>query len=319
MPHGSGLRLRAREHADLRGGEFLSREIHALATTAVRNAAFAQAHNRLEARENQAPVSTASLCETPRKDWRFDGLRNLFFRKTDPTAHIPTGVEASPHGTWPEIGADRTACADAHARARETRRNNGQKIRRRAREQTNLRGGESLSRERHASATAAEDLRREFGRPPGSLHAEKATRGRPIFGRDAGLDATDSEGLISPVPEDQGIDFAQYFGTKIFRAANGRLRPVLARAAVTFRSLPIVRSGSPARIAPLALLICKSRAAAVPRLRALAEPDTAVRLARGAKPNRGSARRPLCRPEDSPFLALSLGTAIAISHSRILS
>jgi len=74
---------------------------------------------------------------------------------------------------------------------------------------------------------------------------------------------------------------------------------------------PNVRSGC-FRRAPLVLLICVARVAAVSGLRALAAPDAAAKLIRGAKPNRRPVRegRPFCRQ------ALSRMTAPAISLSR---
>ena len=261
---------------------------------------------RLEARENQAPVSTASLCEKPRKDWRFDGMRNCFSAKQIPPRIFQPVWKRRRMGRGRKsarIGRRAQMRMQEHARPGEITGREYSPARARANEFAR-RG--TLSRERHASATAAEDLRREFGRPPGCSRTPKKRRvGGQFSGRDAGLDTTDSEGLISPVPEDQGIDFAQYFGTKIFRAANGRLRPVLARAAVTFRSA----TDCPQRFA------CAHRASRIVDMQIASggcaaaaracRAGTAVRLARGAKPNRGSARRPLCRPEDSPFLALS--------------
>lgn len=50
-------------------------------TAAVRNCAQANARNRRESREDQAPVFARLSCETPRRDWGSGGLRHLFFAK----------------------------------------------------------------------------------------------------------------------------------------------------------------------------------------------------------------------------------------------
>ena len=128
--------------------------------------------------------------------------------------------------------------------------------------------------------------------------------------------AEDSAGRKSPAPKDQVIDSKRYFGAKKF----SRCEPAPAGSfdgpgAMIRRLLPHARSGSFRRPQkPLVLLICVARVAAVPGLRALAAPDAAAKLIRGAKPNRRPVRegRPFCRQ------ALSRTTAPAISLSRRL-
>jgi hypothetical protein len=50
-------------------------------TAAVRNGASAQARNRQETREYQAPVIAASSCRKPRTDWEFDVPQSLLSAK----------------------------------------------------------------------------------------------------------------------------------------------------------------------------------------------------------------------------------------------
>jgi hypothetical protein len=164
--------------------------------------------------------------------------------------------------------------------------------------------------------TEAEVLRRDFGRPSASPWMKKAEYAGALSGRDTGASAADSAGRKSPAPKDQVIDCKRYFGAKKF----SRCEPAPAGSfdgpgAMIRRLLPHARSGSFRRPQkPLALLICVARVAAVPGLRALAAPDAAAKLIRGAKPNRRPVRegRPFCRQ------ALSRTTAPAISLSRRL-
>lgn len=78
------------------------------------------------------------------------------------------------------------------------------------------------------------------------------------------------------------------------------------------------RAGHPQRFSrPLVLLICVARVAAVPGPRALAAPEPAAKLARGAKPNRGPVREGQAIP--SSGAVMRVGSTPAISFTRRLS
>ncbi len=94
-------------------------------TAAVRKDTTAQAHNRPETREYQAPVFAGRRYETPRKDWGIAWCAGPVIRSTDGIAQIRTDTEMSSRATalTPRMtGEVGNACAGNNRGSGENRR-----------------------------------------------------------------------------------------------------------------------------------------------------------------------------------------------------